>query len=208
MTTKPRTLEVAQVDANGSPQPSLVTPANLLTFSRLIILPFIIAGIATSHGYLSVAGMVLAWVTDLLDGRVARRMALTSPFGKALDSTIDFVFIYLLFIAFYAAGRLETWQFGFLYLAMLTILSLQLVLGGTGRAEEVATTPLGKITGALQYAYLLFLVAMEMIPWTPILVMVNTVLFIVLAAAIVLNSVQCGVIILRTRRLDSHAHPV
>jgi len=140
--------------------PNVFTIANGLTFSRLVLLPFVIAGLVTDNGWLVVGAMFLAWFTDLLDGRVARNMGQGgTPFGKALDSTVDFAFIYCLFIAFYAAGRLATYQFAFLYLAMITILSLQLFLTGTGRDEEVATTRLGKPTGALQYAYLLFLAA-------------------------------------------------
>ena len=144
---------------------NIFSVANGLTYARLVLLPFVIVGLGIDNGWLVVGAMFLAWVTDLLDGRVARMMGQGgTPFGKALDSTVDFAFIYCLFIAFYAAGRLETHQFAFLYLAMLTILSLQLFLTGTGRDKEVATTRLGKPTGALQYAYLLFLAALEVIP--------------------------------------------
>ena len=169
----------------------LITPANVLTFSRLILLPVVIFGIATNRPYVAVGAMALAWLTDLLDGRIARLMGHGAPFGKALDSTVDFVLIYSLFIAFYAAGRLDTYQFAFLYLSMITILSLQLALTAAGRSDEVAATTLGKLTGALQYAYLLFLVALEVVPDNKIISAVNIVFFAALAAAIVLNSVQC-----------------
>ncbi len=172
--------------------PNVFTMANGLTFSRLVLLPFVIGGLVTDNGWLVVGAMFLAWFTDLLDGRVARKMGQGgTPFGKALDSTVDFAFIYCLFIAFYAAGRLATYQFAFLYLAMITILSLQLFLTGTGRDEEVATTRLGKPTGALQYAYLLFLAALEVLPENDIIATVHTVYFVVLAVAIVANSVEC-----------------
>jgi len=180
--------------------PNIFTIANGLTFSRLVLLPFVIVGIATDNGWLAVVAMFLAWFTDLLDGKFARRAGPPTAFGKALDSTVDFALIYCLFIAFYAAGRLETYQFAFLYLAMLTILSLQLCLTATGRSDEVATTKLGKLTGALQYAYLLFLVALEVIDKSQTIIpsvetftiaTVDTVFFTVLAIAIVANSVEC-----------------
>jgi len=170
----------------------LLTIANGLTYARLVLLPFVIGGLVTDNGWLVVGAMFLAWFTDLLDGRVARKMGQGgTPFGKALDSTVDFAFIYCLFIAFYAAGRLATYNFAFLYLAMITILSLQLVLTGTGRDEEVATTRLGKPTGALQYAYLLFLAALEVLPESDIIATVHMVYFVVLALAIVANSIEC-----------------
>jgi len=171
---------------------NIFTIANGLTYARLVLLPFVIGGLVTNNGWLVVGATFLAWFTDLLDGRVARKMGQGgTPFGKALDSTVDFAFIYCLFIAFYAAGRLATYQFAFLYLAMITILSLQLFLTGTGRDEEVATTRLGKPTGALQYAYLLFLAALEVLPESDIIAMVHTVYFVVLALAIVANSIEC-----------------
>ncbi len=176
--------------AEKSAAVSVLTPANLLTYSRLILLPVVIVGVATRSGYLAVGAMVVLWITDLLDGRIARLMKQAGAFGKTLDSTVDFVLIYSLFITFYAAGRLATYQFAFLYLAMLTILSLQFALTAAGR-DEVASTTLGKVTGALQYLYLLFLVAMEVIPKSRIVSIVNIVLFAALALAIVLNSIQC-----------------
>jgi len=174
-------------------QPSPVTAANLLTFSRLIILPVVIVGIAARHGYVAVVAMGVILITDLLDGRIARRLGQATSFGKSFDSTVDFVLIYALFIAFYAAGRLATWQFGFLYLAMLTIFLLQFALIAAGKGEEVASTALGKITGALEYGYLLFLVAREVLPASTAISIVNMVFFGVLACAIALNSVQCVV---------------
>lgn len=179
------------MDERKPTEAGLITPANVLTFSRLILLPVVIFGIAADRGYVAVGAMALAWLTDLLDGRIARLMGHGAPFGKALDSTVDFVLIYSLFITFYAAGRLATYQFAFLYLSMVTILSLQLTLTAAGRSDEVAATTLGKLTGALQYGYLLFLVALEVVTKKGIISTVNIVFFAVLAAAIVLNSVQC-----------------
>ncbi len=185
---------------------NIFTIANGLTYARLVLLPFVIVGLVTDNGWLVVGAMFLAWFTDLLDGKFARRAGPPTAFGKALDSTVDFAFIYCLFIAFYAAGRLATYQFAFLYLAMITILSLQLFLTGTGRDEEVATTRLGKPTGALQYAYLLFLAALEVLPpENAIIATVHGVYFIVLAVAIVANSVECILVmrnIVRTAEND------
>jgi phosphatidylglycerophosphate synthase len=180
----------------GSPRPPLLTLANALTCSRLLLLPLVIAGVATRHGVLASGAMLVMWITDLLDGRLARRMGQASAFGKSLDSTVDFVLIYSLFIAFYAAGRLATWQFAFLYLSMLAILLLQFAQAATG--GELAATSLGKVTGSLQYLYLLFLVAREVLPASRALAVANLSLFAALAAAIVLNAGECA---LRVRRI-------
>jgi phosphatidylglycerophosphate synthase len=185
-------------EGSESPAGSLLTIGNALTGARLILLPLVIVGIATHRGHLAVVAMAAIVVTDLLDGRIARRLGQASEFGKTLDSTIDFVLIYSLFIAFYAAGRLATFQFAILYLAMLTILLLQLVVAGTGRGAALGRTALGKLTGALEYGYLLFLVAMEVLPRRPGLTAAGIAFFVVLALAIVLNSIEC---LVKLRRL-------
>lgn len=169
----------------------LLTVPGILTLSRLVLLPVVIAGIATDRGYLAAGAMALVWITDLLDGRIARRLGQASDFGRTLDSTVDFVLIYSLFITFYAAGRLATYQFAFLYLAMLTILLLQLSEMAAGSGGQAAATALGKLTGALEYVYLLFLVAREVVPPSGAVGALNYVLFAALAIAIVLHSAEC-----------------
>jgi len=188
--------------AEGTALRSFATPANLLTFSRLIFMPVVIYGLVTDQHWVVVAAMFVAWLTDLADGRVARLMGQGgSRFGKALDSTVDFALIYCLFIAFYVAGRLTHLQFGVLYLAMLSILTLQFFLEGTGQEGEVATTRLGKPTGALQYAYLLILAVLEIpglreIPWVQT---ANSIYFGIMAVAIILNAGEIAVMLVRMK---------
>ena len=170
----------------------IFTLANGLTYSRLVLLPFVMVGIVTHHGWLAVVMMILMWITDLLDGRAARLAGQASPAGKTLDSTVDFVLIYLLFTTFYAAGRLTTVQFAFLYLALLAMLSLQLVTGRRGGGGEVVSTSLSKLTGGMQYAYLIFLVFLEVLPSWPWLWWLHAVYFVLLASAIVLFTLECG----------------
>jgi phosphatidylglycerophosphate synthase len=166
----------------------MLTIANVLTFARLILLPVVIIGIVTSQGWITVAAMATVLLTDLLDGRIARRLRQATQFGKALDSTVDFVLIYSLFIAFYAAGRLPTYQFAILYIAMLTILSVQLLTQSGGTTASPAT---GKLVGALEYLFLLFLTAREVLPEAPLVAHLGLALFVILAGAIALNTIVC-----------------
>jgi phosphatidylglycerophosphate synthase len=64
-------------------------PPNLITVSRLVIVVVLwgvaLAGNATAVG----VGLAIAFVTDVADGRVARRLGQASSFGSKLDSTVD-----------------------------------------------------------------------------------------------------------------------
>jgi CDP-diacylglycerol---glycerol-3-phosphate 3-phosphatidyltransferase len=175
-------------EQDSQPKSSYFTIANGLTLARLILLPFIIVGVVTENGWLAVITMGIVLLTDLLDGRIARRLNQASVFGKTLDSTIDFVLIYSLFIAFYAAGRLALWQFGILYFALLTTLLFQLA-GMAEGGEGVLRSRSGKLTGALQYGYLLFLVVREVLPEGPAVDLINIIFFVALTAAIGVSSV-------------------
>ncbi|OFX16685.1 MAG: hypothetical protein A2Z18_03955 [Armatimonadetes bacterium RBG_16_58_9] len=184
---------------NGKPgSVRLFTVGNGFTLSRLVLLPIAISGIALDMGYLAVAGMALALISDLLDGRISRRLGTASDFGKNLDSTVDFVLLYSLFITFYAAGRLATYQFAVIYLAMLATLTLQLLSSGVKSDNAVIRTTFGKPAGALQYTYLLILVAREVAPRQTVLALVGSVLFGILAAAIGLYVIEC---VVRVRKL-------
>jgi cardiolipin synthase len=175
---------------NTGSETRFITIGNGLSAARLVLLPVMIAGIALHVGWLAVAGMGAALVTDLLDGRISRRLGQASGFGATLDSTIDFVLIYSLFIALYAAGRLATYQFLVIYVAMLSNLLLQLGSMGSGRADGVVRTVTGKIAGALQYAYLLFLIAREVIRPSKAVETANIVIFALLTAAIAISTVR------------------
>ena len=166
-----------------------LTIGNALTFARLVLLPVVLAGLVTNQGYLTVTAMAVAILTDLLDGRISRRLGQASSFGATLDSTVDFILIYCLFIAFYASGRLHTYRFAIIYLAMLTNLVLQLS-SMTTQTPSVVRTRLGKFTGALQYTYLIFLVLREVLPTTQLVAAVNSGLFAILAVAIILSSIS------------------
>ncbi len=70
-----------------------LTRANALTFVRLALAP--VCGLAVLHGRTSTAGVVfaLAVLTDLADGRVARRRGEASALGAKLDHATDALFV-------------------------------------------------------------------------------------------------------------------
>ena len=66
---------------------------NLLTLSRLFLIPFIVGNILS--GNLITAGLISlgASATDFLDGKVARALDASSTFGAKLDAVVDKIFI-------------------------------------------------------------------------------------------------------------------
>ncbi|NLA96318.1 MAG: CDP-diacylglycerol--glycerol-3-phosphate 3-phosphatidyltransferase [Clostridiaceae bacterium] len=98
--------------------------ANKLTLSRIIMIPFILFFLlplpycetcAFSGFIVSAPGRVIAFVlfvlaamTDLLDGMLARKQGLVSNFGKLVDPIADKLLVLSVFTAFVQLGRIST----------------------------------------------------------------------------------------------------
>ncbi|WP_456381752.1 CDP-diacylglycerol--glycerol-3-phosphate 3-phosphatidyltransferase [Persephonella sp.] len=74
--------------------------ANLLTLSRLLITPFLIFTILQDLYLLSGALVLLAIITDWLDGIVARKRNDVTKHGELLDPAVDKVFTISVLVAF------------------------------------------------------------------------------------------------------------
>ncbi|MBP5151775.1 MAG: CDP-diacylglycerol--glycerol-3-phosphate 3-phosphatidyltransferase [Lachnospiraceae bacterium] len=66
---------------------------NKLTMLRVIMIPvfvfFILAGFVPYNNYIALAVFILASLTDLLDGKIARKRNLVTNFGKFMDPLAD-----------------------------------------------------------------------------------------------------------------------
>ena len=66
--------------------------ANIVTLSRLAsILPILLL-LASGHAEMALALYIVAALTDLLDGWLARRSTRASDFGARLDGVVDNIF--------------------------------------------------------------------------------------------------------------------
>lgn len=71
---------------------SKITLPNMLSLSRIIFLPVLFALMFYGYHVLFLVTYVLLAFTDFLDGFLARRLGLTSQFGKEIDSFADLFF--------------------------------------------------------------------------------------------------------------------
>lgn len=182
--------------------PPALKPANWLTVSRLAILPLVVIALVRGES-VWVAGLILlAWGTDLVDGRLARRLGQAGQLGRSLDTIVDFALIFGLFIAFYVAGRLPTYQFVVLYFVKLGALALQFAWLRSPVLRDLPATPSRKLAGALGYAYLLVLMMRELAPEHTGLTSFQVVVFVILTLTMLLDAAEC--VVGRCRREGSH----
>ena len=131
--------------------PSLWSAPNLLSFSRILAAPVLYALIVWGghYGYLAAALLfVIASFTDTLDGEIARRGKLVSPFGIYLDTTADKILIAVLLVALAAVGLAPGWMAAVIIAREFLVTGLRsyaaalgvvIPAGGWGKAKTLIT---------------------------------------------------------------------
>jgi len=86
--------------------------ANILTFSRILMIPLIVGSfyLAGDKAYwISFTIFTLAGITDFLDGYIARKYDMTSALGKFMDPIADKLLIAAALLMMVAFHRIEGW---------------------------------------------------------------------------------------------------
>lgn len=107
-------MSAAGESARNTPIP-LVNVANLLTVSRLVLVPvflltlFAAGGHATGWRIAATVVFAVASITDHMDGRLARKLGLVTDFGKIADPIADKALIGSALIGLSVLGELPWW---------------------------------------------------------------------------------------------------
>ncbi|MFH0786067.1 MAG: CDP-diacylglycerol--glycerol-3-phosphate 3-phosphatidyltransferase [Pseudomonadota bacterium] len=93
--------------------PPILNISNYLTFVRIICIPFVLIPLQSGKPNSSLWAAVifsLAFVTDWLDGFIARKKNLVTQFGKILDPLADKLLIGCSLIMLIGVDRVEAWM--------------------------------------------------------------------------------------------------
>ena len=87
---------------------------NKLTMLRVILIPFFVAFMladicGAADFWIALAIFIVASLTDLLDGKIARKYNLVTNFGKLMDPLADKLLVSAALICLSSLGRLATW---------------------------------------------------------------------------------------------------
>ena len=93
------------------------TIPNYLTTIRFVAIPFMAWAIYAGERYNTLAFVffVAIWLTDALDGYIARHFNQTSDFGKIFDPFVDKVFQFTTAMMLYLTDRLPFWVPAFIF---------------------------------------------------------------------------------------------
>lgn len=101
---------------------------NKLTILRVIlIIPFVLCmllpGVGTAGKYAAVAIFIFASLTDMLDGKIARKNNLVTNFGKFMDPLADKLLVSSAMICLTANNKLAAW-------IVIIIISREFIISG------------------------------------------------------------------------------
>lgn len=127
-------------------------PPNLITYARLGMTPFVAAAILAGQGQLAFFLVLVAGLSDGLDGFLARRFGWQSTVGAYLDPIADKLLIVTLYIAFAWVERLPVWLVSLVFLRDLWILTMVGYAWFATRIRDYPPRWAGKASTAAQLA--------------------------------------------------------
>lgn len=135
---------------------------NKLTLLRIIMIPFFVLFMLVpiggdSHKWIALVIFVVASLTDLLDGYLARRDKLVTNFGKFMDPLADKLLVCSAMICLIELGKLPAW-------VVIIIISREFIISGfrlvaSDNGIVIAASWGGKLKTVSQMAMIILLIA-------------------------------------------------
>ena len=170
------------------------TWANLLTTLRLLMLLPTIAAILL-QGWLAASVLfALAVVTDIYDGKLARKLTQTSPFCGLFDHATDAVYVTLCCAAIAEAGFINPVLHWLIPAAFLQYVVDSKALAGIA----LRTSAIGKSNGIAYYALVGTVIGTQLLGWNLLQTPTRYVAW-ALVATTVLSMLDRGISLLRHR---------
>jgi cardiolipin synthase (CMP-forming) len=132
---------------------------NLITLGRLMLVPLAVWLIVNARYGTAFWVLVLAGVSDALDGYIAKRFDLRTKIGALLDPIADKALLVSLYVTLGIAGQLPSW------LVILVVFRDAMIVGGFVLIQAIAAPPrfeplyVSKVNTALQIVLVGFVLA-------------------------------------------------
>jgi cardiolipin synthase (CMP-forming) len=175
----------------------LLSAANLptaLTLLRLGLAPGIVLFLLRGHATLALVTYVVAELSDVADGWLARRWNQVTRLGTMLDPIVDIAFNVMVFVGLERAGVIPAWV-----LAAALLRYTILLVGGAGLyvfvgPVTIRPTLFGRLSGVVMVGLVSFLVLLHsvQVPWSQQVTPLTTTAIGVLFVAAVVQVVALG----------------
>ena len=133
---------------------------NKLTMFRIFLIPFFVFFLLTEFvpgsNYIALGIFALASLTDLFDGKIARKYNLVTNFGKFMDPIADKLLVAAALIAFVETGAMPAWIVIILIAREFVVSGFRLVASDSGIVLAAGWS--GKFKTATQMVMCCFLI--------------------------------------------------
>lgn len=135
---------------------------NKLTLSRIILVPFFVAALLINfpfHTAVALVIFVVATLTDMFDGKIARSRGLVTDFGKFADPLADKILVLSALLCFVQTGWCDCIAVIIVLFREFSVTSIRLVAASKGKV--VAANIFGKIKTVTQLIAIIAVLLMQ-----------------------------------------------
>ena len=135
---------------------------NKLTMFRVILIPFFLLFLMVritgdADKWIALSIFIIASLTDMLDGKIARKYNLITDFGKFMDPLADKLLTCSAMIALIELGRIPAWIVIVIIAREFVISGFRLIAADNGRV--IAASYWGKIKTVFQMIMVILMIA-------------------------------------------------
>ena len=174
-------------------------PNKLTVFRVILILPFVLVLLGNYHGwgwftavfggimeyadYIALAIFVIASLTDLADGKIARKYNMVTNFGKFMDPLADKLLVCAALIALTEMGRIPAW-------VVIIIISREFIISGfrliaSDNHVVIAASYWGKFKTTFQMVMVCLMIANLGVKYPKVQIVTDIVMWVALALTVI-----------------------
>lgn len=136
-------------------------PNKLTVFRMVLIVPFVFVMLSDVSGaagkWIALTLFVIASLTDLLDGKIARKYNLVTNFGKFMDPIADKLLVCAALICLVENGKIPSW-------VVIIIISREFIINGfrlvaSDNGVVIAASYWGKFKTVFQMVMIILMIA-------------------------------------------------
>ena len=157
------------------------TTASKITMLRVAMIPVFLVLAYTDHRIIATIVFILASLSDLLDGYVARHYNQVSNFGKFMDPLADKILVLSAMCFLVEKGQMPGWVMAIVLFREFAVSGLRLV--AAEKQHVIAAAWSGKVKTTCTMVGLCFMLVFTQYPWLNMLV----------SAVILITTVYSGV---------------
>lgn len=137
---------------------------NKLTVARIVMVPFFVAALLIDFPFHSLVALIIfaaASITDLLDGKIARRQGLITDFGKFADPLADKILVTSALLCFVQLGLCDCVAVIIILFREFTVTSIRLIAASKGKV--IAANIWGKVKTVTQMTAIICILVMQIV---------------------------------------------